>query len=176
MNPGGLYGEARPENFPNVNAYRNPVVAEAMKNMKYVNMFNRGIRSVRQIMMQNGSEEPKFSVDKLTVFEVSLEDANVTDLRRYGNPKGESTQTDLSPTFTNMEQLLPVDLSKYNSSIKALVLRLKRQILSVDEIQDISELLPELEATWKKLRRNWDVTLNQLTTNMQLTYNQVRPT
>jgi len=31
MNAGGLYGEARPENFPTVNDYRNPVVAEAMK-------------------------------------------------------------------------------------------------------------------------------------------------
>jgi ATP-dependent DNA helicase RecG len=31
MNPGGLYGNARPENFPTVNDYRNPVIAEAMK-------------------------------------------------------------------------------------------------------------------------------------------------
>lgn len=35
MNAGGLYGEARPENFPMVNDYRNPIVAEAMKGMKY---------------------------------------------------------------------------------------------------------------------------------------------
>lgn len=40
MNAGGLYGEARPENFPGVNDYRNPIVAEAMKGLKYVNMFN----------------------------------------------------------------------------------------------------------------------------------------
>lgn len=40
MNAGGLYGEARPENFPTVNDYRNPIIAEAMKEMKYVNMFN----------------------------------------------------------------------------------------------------------------------------------------
>ena len=37
------YGEARPENFPTVNDYRNPIIAEAMCGMKYVNMFNRGI-------------------------------------------------------------------------------------------------------------------------------------
>ena len=37
MNAGGLYGEARPENFPSVNDYRNPLVAEAMRVMKYVN-------------------------------------------------------------------------------------------------------------------------------------------
>ena len=31
QNPGGLYGSARPENFPNQNDYRNPVIAEALK-------------------------------------------------------------------------------------------------------------------------------------------------
>ena len=30
VNPGGLYGNARPENFPDVNDYRNPVIAEAL--------------------------------------------------------------------------------------------------------------------------------------------------
>lgn len=37
------YREAHPENFPTVNDYRNPIIAEAMRGMKYVNMFNRGI-------------------------------------------------------------------------------------------------------------------------------------
>lgn len=31
MNPGGLYGQARPENFPLVNDYRNSVIAEMMR-------------------------------------------------------------------------------------------------------------------------------------------------
>jgi predicted HTH transcriptional regulator len=84
MNAGGLYGEARPENFPTVNAYRNPVVAEAMKVLKYVNMFNRGISRVQEQLIENGSEKAVFSVDKLTVFEVRIEDANVTDLKRFG--------------------------------------------------------------------------------------------
>ena len=43
LNAGGLYGEARPENVPTVNDYRNPIIGEAMRGMKYVNMFNRGI-------------------------------------------------------------------------------------------------------------------------------------
>jgi ATP-dependent DNA helicase RecG len=42
MNIGGLYGNARPENFPNVNDYRNSVIAEAMKILGYVNRFSRG--------------------------------------------------------------------------------------------------------------------------------------
>jgi hypothetical protein len=39
QNPGGLYGEASPENFPRVNAYRNPIIAEAMHVLGYVNRF-----------------------------------------------------------------------------------------------------------------------------------------
>ena len=40
-NAGGLYGNAKPENFPNVNDYRNPIVAEAMKSLGYVNTILR---------------------------------------------------------------------------------------------------------------------------------------
>ena len=29
-----------------VNDYRNPIVVEAMKEMKYVNMFNQGVKRV----------------------------------------------------------------------------------------------------------------------------------
>lgn len=76
MNAGGLYGEARPENFPLVNAYRNPIIAEAMKVLKYVNMFNRGVSRVQGYLKQNGSIPAQFNIDKLTVFEVIVTDAN----------------------------------------------------------------------------------------------------
>jgi len=72
MNAGGLYGEARPENFPTVNDYRNPVVAEAMKGMKYVNMFNQGVKRVQDILRGNGNKEAEFDVSKLTVFCVNV--------------------------------------------------------------------------------------------------------
>ena len=69
-NAGGLYGEARPENFPTVNDYRNPIVAEAMRGLKYVNMFNRGIQRVKNLLQENDNPEPVFNVDKITAFEV----------------------------------------------------------------------------------------------------------
>ena len=72
MNAGGLYGEARPENFPTVNDYRNPIVAEAMKEMKYVNMFNQGINRVQEMLRENGNKEAEFDVSKLTVFCVKV--------------------------------------------------------------------------------------------------------
>jgi ATP-dependent DNA helicase RecG len=60
QNPGGLYGDASPENFPTVNAYRNPVIAEAMHTLGYVNRFGRGIARARRALLENGSSEPKF--------------------------------------------------------------------------------------------------------------------
>ena len=73
LNAGGLYGEARPENFPTVNDYRNPIIAEAMRGMKYVNMFNRGIQRVKNMLRENGNPEPKFNVRKITAFEVTIQ-------------------------------------------------------------------------------------------------------
>lgn len=69
MNAGGLYGEARPENFPMVNDYRNPIIAEEMK---YVNMFNQGVKRVQDMLRQNGNKEAEFDVSKLTVFRVDV--------------------------------------------------------------------------------------------------------
>lgn len=60
QNPGGLYGEASPENFPRVNAYRNPIIAEAMHVLGYVNRFGRGIVRARRALEENGSPEPRF--------------------------------------------------------------------------------------------------------------------
>jgi ATP-dependent DNA helicase RecG len=60
QNPGGLFGEASPENFPRVNAYRNPVVAEAMHTLGYVNRFGRGIARAKRALADNGSPEPGF--------------------------------------------------------------------------------------------------------------------
>ncbi|MHB1307015.1 MAG: ATP-binding protein [Limisphaerales bacterium] len=60
QNPGGLYGEASPENFPRVNAYRNPILAEAMHTLGYVNRFGRGIARAKRALLENGSAEPTF--------------------------------------------------------------------------------------------------------------------
>ena len=80
LNAGGLYGEARPENFPTVNDYRNPIVAEAMRGLKYVNMFNRGIQRVKNLLKENGNPEPIFTVDKITAFEVTVRPSSSLNL------------------------------------------------------------------------------------------------
>jgi ATP-dependent DNA helicase RecG len=70
MNPGGLYEQARPENFPHVNDYRNSVVAEMMKNLNYVNMFNHGIGEVQDLLKENQSPTAEFNVGLVTAFSV----------------------------------------------------------------------------------------------------------
>ena len=71
-NPGGLYGNARPENFPNTNDYRNPALAEAAKNLGYVNIFNVGIKRAVNALEKNGNPTPKFLTEQLTSFGVII--------------------------------------------------------------------------------------------------------
>ena len=47
-NHGGLYGRANKQNFPNVNDYRNLVVAEGMKVLGFVNRQSRGVLKVQR--------------------------------------------------------------------------------------------------------------------------------
>lgn len=72
INSGGLYGDARPDNFPNVSDYRNPVIAEAMKTLGYVNRFNIGIRKAQEELAKNGSPPAVFETKLITKFSVKI--------------------------------------------------------------------------------------------------------
>lgn len=63
-NPGGPFGQVRPDNFDRVNDYRNPSLAAAMKSLGYVNQFGRGIGRIRASLHRNGNPEPEFVVDE----------------------------------------------------------------------------------------------------------------
>ena len=71
MNPGGLYGKANAQNFPLVNDYRNPIVAETMKVLGFVNRFSRGVLRVKEELKENGNGDPQFSLDLGTAFMVT---------------------------------------------------------------------------------------------------------
>lgn len=71
-NAGGLYGKARPENFPNENDYRNPALSEAIKNLGYVNGFNVGVKAALASLQKNGSPAPEFIKDQPTSFLVKI--------------------------------------------------------------------------------------------------------
>jgi predicted HTH transcriptional regulator len=72
INSGGLYGEARADNFPDASDYRNPVLAEAMKILGFVNRFNYGIRQAQRFLQENGNPPAEFSLNLVTKFAVTI--------------------------------------------------------------------------------------------------------
>ena len=71
-NPGGLYGKATRENFPDVSDYRNPIIAQAMVILGYVNKFGRGISRVQAELDKNGNPPATFGVELVTAFKVTV--------------------------------------------------------------------------------------------------------
>ena len=63
QNPGGLYGMASPENFPRQTDYRNPVIAEAMATLGYVNAFGRGVIRAQEALRKNGNPAAEFAFE-----------------------------------------------------------------------------------------------------------------
>lgn len=67
-----MFGDARPENFPNKNDYRNPTLAEAAKNLGFINSFNVGVKRAKAALFKNGNPDPIFIIDQLTSFGVII--------------------------------------------------------------------------------------------------------
>lgn len=111
MNPGGLYGQARPENFPNVNDYRNSTLAEMMRTLNYVNMFNHGVREVKSQLAENGNPEPLFKVDYITAFAVEIPEARDEET-------GEKTDDgqELGQVSDQVKQVIHQVVTKYSLS------------------------------------------------------------
>ncbi len=62
LSPGGLYGDLTPEQFPQLTAYRNPIIAEAAKVLGFVNRFGRGIALAQSELLRNGSPPAEFTI------------------------------------------------------------------------------------------------------------------
>jgi ATP-dependent DNA helicase RecG len=60
--PGGLYGRVTEANFgqPYATDYRNPILAEGLKVLGFVQHFGMGIALCRKTCRDNGNPEPKF--------------------------------------------------------------------------------------------------------------------
>ena len=70
--PGGPYGHVTRSNFgqPDATDYRNPNLAEAMRNLGYVQKFGVGIALARRELEKNGNPSPEFKVDDTAVLAV----------------------------------------------------------------------------------------------------------
>ena len=85
LNSGGLYGRVNRENFPDENDYRNPIIADAMRTLGYVNRFGRGIGLVKVELVDNGNGEPSFDTAQIGSFRVSV------GLTKYALMAGDAT-------------------------------------------------------------------------------------
>ncbi len=130
MNPGGLYGQARPENFPFVNDYRNSVVAEIMRTLNYVNMFNHGISEVQNSLQENGNSLATFNTTLVTAFSVIIGD----DAQTYENSV---KSIDLDFTCTQL-------VNNCSIQVKNLIISFKNEEMSASELQLVPLLVPLL--------------------------------
>jgi ATP-dependent DNA helicase RecG len=72
LSPGGLFGNANPENFPNQTAYRNPRVAKGLKDLVYVNQFGMGVIRAKVLLEKNGNPEPVFIIHQQGHFGIKI--------------------------------------------------------------------------------------------------------
>ena len=128
MNPGGLYGQARPENFPHVNDYRNSVVAGIMKTLNYVNMFNHGIGEVQELLRQNDSPEAEFNVDYLTAFSVIVKENVTNDVTK-----------EVTNELTERQRLI-LNLMRNNSYVTIREMSQKTGVVNRTILRDIESL------------------------------------
>ena len=66
ISPGGVFGSVTVENFgqPGVTAYRNPNLAEAMRNMGFVQRYGIGIPLAERLLKEAGHPPIQFNVDQ----------------------------------------------------------------------------------------------------------------
>lgn len=161
LNAGGLYGNARPENFPRVNDYRNPLIASAMKTMGYVNMFNRGVGQVQTDLKENGNPPAKFDVSLITAFRVDVKSVASKNSSSYpisthdvgddvGDRVGDDVVDDVVDDIRNVvkayssqlseRQITVIELMVLNPFISAREMSLKLSMTSRTIERDIAKI------------------------------------
>ena len=72
LNPGGPYGQVTKENFgqPGITDYRNPYLAEALKNLGFVQRFGVGIPLAKKELASNGNPPLEFAVENSYVLAI----------------------------------------------------------------------------------------------------------
>jgi len=71
QSPGGPFGELSVDNFgQGLTSYRNPTIAEALKNLNFIERFGYGIPQARKELKENGNPELKFEVETSVILAV----------------------------------------------------------------------------------------------------------
>ena len=101
--------------------YPNGVVAEMMKTLNYVNMFNHGINEVQTLLRENENPEAVFNVSYLTAFSVVVK---------------EDDETNCSPAVHRLLEDLSIQ-------VKSLIQSFKEKEMSVPELKMVTNCSPQ---------------------------------
>jgi ATP-dependent DNA helicase RecG len=171
QNHGGLYGKVHPDNFPDVNDYRNPFIAEAMKILGYVNRFSRGINPVQRELQENGNGVATFDFSLITAFKVVENISEKYFEEGFGSEEinGETTSktdTELSPDLFGTKLGLSWDQVVTKSVTKSVTKLVTKSELSQEQIKlmliyfenpsDVLDLMNQMQLSHRSnFRKNY---------------------
>lgn len=135
MNPGGLYGQARPENFPYVNDYRNSVVAGMMRTLNYVNMFNHGISEVQHLLKANDNPAAEFNINLVTAFSVIVRESAESNFTSFDKVDNEAKSREYHLFIDKLHQSF-TNFDKVDDKVIMTILMLSEQHVSVKEMME----------------------------------------
>ena len=133
MNPGGLYGQARPENFPNVNDYRNNVVAGMMRTFNYVNMFNHGISDVQYLLKANNNPSAEFNISLVTAFSVIVRESVESGFALFGKDDNKEKSLEYQQFINELYQSFTI-FGKVDGKVIMTMFMLNEYQVSVKEM------------------------------------------
>ena len=151
MNPGGLYGQARPENFPHVNDYRNSVVAEMMKNLNYVNMFNHGVSEVQDLLKENQSPAAAFNVNLVTAFSVIVREPGATENMQREDQESDKVKSEMSDILKDVLKDVQKDVLKELSERQIVIL----ELICTSPEATLTEMSRKLKVSDKTIQREF---------------------
>lgn len=133
MNPGGLYGQARPENFPYVNDYRNNVVAGMMRTFNYVNMFNHGISDVQHLLKANNNPAAEFNIGLVTAFSVIVRESVESGFALFGKDENKEKSIEYQQFINELYQSFTI-FGKVDGKVIMTMFMLNEYQVSVKEM------------------------------------------
>lgn len=157
QNHGGLYGKANPENFPNVNDYRNAVIAEALRVLGFVNRFSRGVRRVEDDLIANGNGRPEFDLTLGTAFRVVERKSH--EVETINETINETIKSDCSDSHLSVSQRKALHLISMNPKVQYVELQ-ERLKLSRPQIARIVQYLKSkgyIERAGSRKTGSWQI-------------------
>lgn len=111
----------------------NPIIAEAMKILGYVNRFSRGVNMVQEALEANKSKPAVFQLDDITTFKVRVYNADTTQ------DVTNNVTNNVTNGFTDRQRKI-IELIKQNKKISTVEMAEICQVNKRTILRDIEKL------------------------------------